>query len=233
VSDGRKTHPLMALLLEQNSFVGSAETVENEIMPLDSQLNLKPGDAALLAAANTPLERDFGIVQVIDPEKHAEEFPDWEERLLNSYLLCRHFSKDDPEITTGWFSRLKLLPIKNYRWREARTWLKKGFPDEPPGWCGDVYRHHTDQLALQAPTVVPRLTECPHCHGRKVHLHVERTMVYDSLSGVVKDPDGSDKYVNVTEPEESSSHVAKLICQDCGSEATMTDDEWLIGGYTN
>jgi len=225
-------HPLMMMLLENNSFVGMSQTMEDEIMPLEDQLEFGPGDAALVATANTPLEEDFVIVRCLDPERHAETFPDWEERLLQSYVLCEFFSGADPEITIGWFSRLKLLRISNYRYRETRRWLKDGFPDEIPDWCAEVFGVYTAQLSQRAPTRVPRPVVCQNCGGAKVQLRIVRRIEYIAPAGQLI-RDGRDVYVPIAEPEENDSHVARLVCTECTSAALLEDEEWLLPGITN
>jgi hypothetical protein len=226
------SHPLMALLLDQNSFVGASEMVEEEIMPLDEQLNFGVGDVAIAATANTMLERDFVIVRMLDAEKYTKTFPDWEERLLNSFVLCKYFSRNDPEDSIGWFSRLKLLPITSYRYREARTWLKKGFPNEIPDWAYEVFQAFADRLSVNAPEVIPKAVTCPECGGRHVGLKVVRRVTYEGRAGVLV-IDGKEHYVPLNDPEEDSSHTAKLFCKDCRAEATLSDGEWQLPGISN
>jgi len=225
-------HPIMALLLEQNSFLGQAEQVENDIMPIDDQLNFGPGDAAILASANTPLEQDFVIARAVNAEKYAQEFPDWEERLLNSYVLCQLFSKNDPEIHLGWVSRLKLLPIKTHRYKECRRWMKDGFPESMPQWATDQYRMYTDKLAEQAPGVVPRSINCPNCGSTEVELVVTRRIEYKGRSGKLL-RDGNEIYVPVVEPDIEQEHTARLRCTGCDSTATLEDSEWVIPDHSN
>jgi len=225
-------HPLMALLLDHNSFLGEAESVENEIMPLDEQLNFTTGDVAILAAANTGLEQDFAVVRAVDAEQHAETWPDWEERLLKSFVLCEIFSRSDPEISLGWVNRIKLLPIKQYRYKELKSWRKKGFPDDPPEWIMKYYRKYTDALSERAPNVVPRAVTCPHCGKRNVELVVTRRLEYKGRAGLMKLPAG-ERHVPITDPDVTSSHVAILRCSDCKATADLTDDEWELPNISN
>jgi hypothetical protein len=225
-------HPLMALLLETNTFLGQAEMVENTIMPLDNQLTFGVDDCAILAGSNIPLERDFVLVRGLDPEKHAEAFPDWEDRMLNSYVLCEIFSRADPDISIGWISRLKLMRIPKYRYKEARRWMKDGFPDQLPDWAGVAYRKYTDALAERAPEVVPLQVTCPNCHRREVELLVVRRIEYRVNAGQVKVGEGQ-RYVPLHPPEEKDSHTARLHCRKCDSTAELTDEEWQFPDITN
>lgn len=225
-------HPLMAMLLNNNSFLGASESVEDTIMPLDEQLNFGPGDAAILASANTGLEQDFAVVRGVDPEQHAETWPDWEERLLKSFVLCEIFSRSDPDISLGWINRVKLLPIKAYRYKDLRRWRKNGFPDDMPEWIMACYRKYTDALSERAPNVVPRAVTCPKCGKRNVELVVTRRLEYRGRAGLMQRGEG-ERNVPITDPELTSTHVAILRCQDCKATADLTDDEWELPNISN
>ena len=127
-------NPFMAMILEHNSFVGPAEEVQAQITPLPEQQAFGEGDIALVASANTPLEDDFTVVKGLDPIHYEETFPDWQERvLLNDHVLCEIFSREDTEFSIGWVHRLKLLPVKKYRYRELKQWRKNGLPRRVAG----------------------------------------------------------------------------------------------------
>jgi hypothetical protein len=231
-------HPIMAMLLEQSTFLGGSESIEHEIMPLDEQLNFGPGDVAILAGSNVPLERDFAIVRGLDPQQHAETFPDWEERMLgtgpgwNSHVLCEHFSQTDPNTSLGWFSRLKLMPITKYRYKECRQWLNHGFPKHLPKWVEETYQKYTDMLAERAPAFVPQSVACPECGEREVQLRVTRRISWVAKVGRVM-VEGREKYVPVQEPDEDDKHVARLYCTVCRTSADLSDEEWQLPDITN
>lgn len=227
-----ESHPLMVMLFGNNSFVGDAEKVENEIMPLEDQLNFSIGDAAIVAQANTQLENDLVFVKAIDPAKHVEDFPDWADREMNSFVLCEFFSAGDPELNIGWFSRLKLMPIKAYRYKEARSWRVNSFPNEMPGWILDNHERYTEALSAHSPETVPRSVHCPNCPSTDVELVVVRKLEYKSRVGVLT-IEGRELHVPVMDPVETSTHVAKLHCKDCDSTATLEDDEWTMPGISS
>jgi hypothetical protein len=222
----------MVMLFSSQSFVGESENVENTIMPLEEQLNWGPGDHAMVAQANTPLENDLVIVRGLDPTNYADKYPDWEERMLNSYVLCEYFSALDPELSIGWFSRLKLMPIKAYRYKETRGWRKNGFPKEMPEWILKYHDAYTEQLAQHAPETVPRPVHCPNCDSTNIELVAVRKLEYKARAGFLN-IEGREIYVPVTDVDESSTHVARLHCKDCDSKADLTDDEWLLPGISN
>jgi hypothetical protein len=225
-------HPMMALLLEGHSFLGMAEKVEDEVMPLESQLGLGPGDVAVVAHAATPLENDLTIVKVVDPEQHEGEFPDWQDRVLvKSYLLCEAFSHADPEPHLGWYSRLKLLPITRYRYYQARRWQKTGFPDEFPTWVVKAHDDYQDQLAEMVPSLVPKPVSCDSCGKRDVFLKVERQVTYQGRAArILKDE--VMKYVPLTDADVEEIHVTHLICNDCGWTKHLSESEWTLPGIT-
>ena len=226
-------NPFMVMILEHNNFVSDAEVVEADIIPLDEQQAFGPGDAALLASSNAPLEADFTVVRGLDPVKHTEDFPDWEERMqLRDHVLVELFSRADPELSMGWVHRLKLMPIRPYRYAELHAWRKKGFPEEPPQWVMNIYRKFTDKLSEQAPDKVPVAITCPNCKKRNVELQVTRRLVYTGRAGVMKF-DGEERHVPINDPDMNSSHTAILRCMDCHTTADLTDDEWLLPNISN
>lgn len=225
-------NPLLALVLASNSFLGAAEAVEHEVMPLDTQRDLKPGDAAVVAHAATPLERDLTIVKLLDAEKYSQNFPDWEERVtLKSYVLCEAFSADDPEPHLGWFSRVKLLPITRYRYTQARFWTKVGFPEEFPDWVLAAHDGYNDAIAEQAPTRVARAASCEECGKRKVFLEVWRYVKYSGRVGH-RTIDGEEKLVPIQDADVEEHYTPTLTCRDCGYSRKLTDDEWTMPGIT-
>lgn len=222
-------HPILAMMLSSISFLSTAEKIEDTITPLPEQLDFGPGDAALLAGANTMLESDFVVARCVDAAKHAESYPDWEERLWNSYVLCELFSSQDPSLYLGWVSRLKLMPMSGYRYRQARKWLKEGFPDDLPAWVEQIYQHYTDQLAKEAPTMVPTTVTCPNCGETGVEIRYTTRTKYKAKVGRLM-VEGEEKFVPLSEPDEERSLTAELRCPDCDAHADLADEEWLLPG---
>lgn len=228
-----EVNPFMAMILGHSSFVGPAEDVQEKIVPLPEQQALGEGDIALVASANTPLEGDFTVARVLEPIQYESTFPDWQDRmLLSDHVLCEFFSREDTEFSIGWVHRLKLLPIKKYRYRELRRWRKQGFPDELPEWVLKYYRAYTDKMAEQSPETVPVAVTCPNCQKRNVELKVVRTLTWTARAGLMK-YDGEMRFLPVNEPTMDSEHVAQLICTDCGHVGDMEDSEWVLPDISN
>ena len=228
-----ETNPFMAMILEHNSFVGPSEEVQAHIEPLPEQQAFGAGDIAIVASANTALEGDFTVAKGLDPIEYEEIFPDWQDRvLMKDHVLCEFFSREDTEFSIGWVHRLKLLPVKRYRYRELRSWRKTGFPDELPEWVLKYYRAYTDALAAQAPDKVPVAITCPNCHQRNVELVVTRTLEWTCRAGLMV-YEGEQRHLPVAEPDLTSHHVAILRCIDCKQEADLTDEEWVLPNISN
>jgi hypothetical protein len=228
-----EANPFMAMILETNSFVGEAENIQDGMKPLPEQQAWSPGDTAILASANTALETDFVVVKGLEPIEYEETYPDWMERtLMEDHVLCEIFSRQDTEKSIGWVHRLKLLPIKKYRYDELHTWRKKGFPDDIPEWILKIYREYTDRLSDQAPDKVPVAITCPFCGKRNVEMVVTRHLTWTCRAGTMK-YQGEMRHLPVNDPVMSSEHQAILRCMDCHKEATMTDEEWVLPDISN
>ena len=158
-------NPMLGLMLNQISFLGSSTMMDDEdIMPIPDQLSFSAGDMAIVGSSSCPAEEDFAIVQCLDPAQFADLFPDWEERIqLSGYVLCTHFSRKDPELTMGWFSRLKVMPISPQEYAEALTWMEVGFPDDAPEWVTACWRKYADELGAgrSPPTGCRHSVTCP------------------------------------------------------------------------
>lgn len=224
-------NPLMVMMFQNSSFAGEAENVENEIMPLESQLTMTPGTHCLVATASSQLEQDFVVATMLDAQAHSQAFPDWEERLLRSYVLCDYWSEEDRTTNIGWFSRVKLMPISDEHYESMEDW-RTAWPDTPPSWVVDYLRDYTDQLSRRAPEWVPHAVTCPVCTGRDVSLRVFRQITFHAVAGQIIHDDET-KFIPLTEPTIDSSHIARLICGDCGSTADLEDEEWVLPGYSN
>lgn len=219
-------NPILSMLLHANHFVGPGAEVDENMEPLPSQYAMGIGDKALLANANTPLEEDFTLLEIIDPEPHAGIYPDWEERWgMNRHVLAQYFSFDDPEGGVGWFPRVKLLPLSEERYAEALVWKTEGFPIAAPDWVEEMFTAYTDQISSQDPGLIPVLVTCGNCGSRNVHLHVQAMRRWDGRAGqVIKD--GEIRYIPVNEPDVETDWSGHLKCMDCKAAGELDNDDW-------
>jgi hypothetical protein len=170
----------------------------------------------------------------LDPILYEETYPDWQDRvLLKDHVLVELFSCEDPEFSVGWVHRLKLMPIKKYRYRELRSWRKNGFPESVPEWVMKYYREYTDKIAEQAPDKVPVAITCPKCGKRNVELVVTRRLTWTARAGLMKYNGEMMRHVPVNDPEMESSHDARLVCVDCENSVDLSDDEWVLPNISN
>jgi hypothetical protein len=223
-----ESHPLFSLMLSQSQFMGPTEQLEETLKPMPSQYAIKPGDKCLAATANTMLEEDFTLMEVLEPDSHPELFPDWEERSgWGSHVLTQWFSVDCLEGDIGWFSRVKLIPITEEQYAECELWRTGDFPDAPPKWIEEAFTSYTDSLAHLAPDSIPVLVTCPKCQGREVELHTLGKKRSLSRAGELKRGDKT-VYVPLNNPEESTEWAAHLLCKSCGAIAQLEDEEWEL-----
>lgn len=223
-------NPILAMLLHSSGFLGPALDHEENLKPLPRQFDLGIGDKCLVATANTPLEEDFTVLEILDPEEHAKTFPNWEERWgLNRHVLAKYFSLEDQEGDIGWFARVKLVPITDEQYEEASTWRLGEFPDEVPEWITEAFTAYTDELSKLDPAVIPVLVTCPNaqCGSREVHLHVLAQKKFDVRAGEVQ-REGKTLYVPTNDPAVEEKWVAHLKCVTCGATAELEESDWEL-----
>lgn len=220
-------NPGLMIALAKSNIVGDTETIDRELKPTDQQFALKPGDHAVTIATNSIVDQDFVCIEILDPEQHKEEFPDWEHRLQNSYVLCRWFSAKDVHGGIGWYTRVKLVPITDEQYAdvEQRRDQDEGFADEPPDWLYDAYDNYMDALHQREPSKVPAPVSCPHCQSRNTELNITYSVSLSAKAGMLI-KNGKEKYVQVTDIEKEESLDAHLFCGDCRAKADLDESEF-------
>ena len=229
-------HPMFAILLGSSQFAGPSEQMEDDLKPMPEQYAIKPGDKCLAATANTLLEEDFTVMEILEPDSHTELFPDWEDRSgvsatamgLGSHVLAHWFSVDFPEGDLGWFARVKLIPITDEQYAQVDGWRGGDWPPEVPVWIEEAFTRYTDAMSHLAPHTIPVLVTCEKCHGREVALHITGRKRFEARAGQVKKDDDKIVYVPLNTPEENLQWSAHLTClnPDCRASATLEDEEW-------
>ena len=220
-------NPLLAIMHGEHSFVGESLDMESKILPIPEQSALVPGDRALLGTSSAPVESDFGLVEVLDASQYAETYPDWEERVLLSYVLCRHFSSEDPEFTLGWWHRVKLMPVAVVYYNEALEWMKTGFPENPPEWVNDSWTNYAGKLSVLMPDRVPAPLFCPQCESSHINLDVRWVITKSARAGKVT-TDDKENYIQVSDCDQQVVSSAQLNCESCGAYAVLDDGDWHV-----
>ena len=225
-------NPMFAMLLDQSRFTGPSEQLEEAMEPLPAQYAIGPGDKCLTATANTMLEEDFTVLEVLEPDSRPDLYEDWEDRAGGlarggSHVLAKWFSVDHPEGDIGWFPRVKLIQISDESYAEAINWQAEGFPERPPQWIEDAFTTYTDAVAPMAPETIPVLVTCPNpdCGSREVQLHITGRKHFVGRAGQVT-RNGKTVYLPVNEPDGSLLWRAHLLCTECKSSKVLENEEW-------
>lgn len=227
-------NPIYAMLLGQSQFVGPSEQLEDTLEPIPAQYEIGPGNKCLAATANTMLEEDFTVLEVLEPDSRPDLFEDWEQRAGGlakggSHVLAQWFSVDHPEGDIGWFPRTKLIQITEESFAAANTWRTEGFPEHPPKWIEEAFTSYTDAVSHMAPETIPVLVTCgnPNCESREVDLHITGRKHYSGRAGQVT-KDGKTIYIPLNEPEAGLTWRAHLVCNGCKSTKVLEEKEWEL-----
>jgi hypothetical protein len=218
-------NPIMAMMLQTSNLTGNVSDFEAEVKPLPVQYAAVPGDKGIIASSENPIDSDFAVAEILDPAEYAEQFPDWEQRLQNSYILCGWFSLADPEGSVGWFSRVKFIPISEEQYDETLKWQEGEWPDDPPEWLNDIYTWYTDSMHARVPDRIPTTVKCPECGSNKTDLQIKKIYTASARAGVVE-RDGEVKYVHISGVEKDGEGQARIVCESCSHTWRIKAKEW-------
>lgn len=215
----------IGLILAKSELVGE-RNMDDGLKPFQAQYDMGPGDLAIVSTAESFIDRDFTAVTLVDPAEHTEEFPDWEERLQNSYVLCQWISERDPDGDVGWFARVKLIAVAEEHFSNIKEWVaKQNFPESPPAWLTGYYNEYQDSLAQVTPGAVPVTPTCPNCGSRQIQIHAMHVQRLAAQAGELS-KDGQVKYVARHDPTMDCTTEAHLHCMDCNDRGDLDDDDW-------
>jgi len=228
--EGLPPNLALGIVLEKSNAVGDQDA-EN-LHPTPRQYALGPGDWAITAGSNTDLDQNLQLVHLVDPADHAEEFPDWEDRVMGvdrpAHVLGYWYDKlrgEEPIEGLGWFPRVKLIPITEEQQQLFWEWTHEGdFPDTMPEWMEELFRTHTDELAKASPGEVPRFVRCGECGGGKVILQLRHDITWSIPAGEVVE-DGQIKYCPAGQHATDQSKSARLHCIDCHASMELGPEE--------
>jgi len=211
---------------------------EDEIHPAEEQLNYGPGD--LVAVSQGPDQQRIGrtleMGVIVDPAEHAETYPDWEDRLMKSYMLLNYYTvgEDDGNLY-GWFPRSTLIKFEKEHWDQMLVWLKSGNVNNeaPPSWM--ICRHHEvmNGLAEKNPDKRFPLVSCPTCDGLGVVITMTRTEKDAMVFGYDPNEEGSNVYpwkpglYKVAQISHEEDIVGHWKCHRCGAEGELDEETGL------
>jgi hypothetical protein len=226
MSDEYGFNPIAAIMLRGMDVVGPNRTYDEDTRPTTQQYAVQVGERVILAKTGSKMDQDIVFGVVLDPEEHKEDYPDFQDRLLRSYMLVRWRSTLDSRGDNGWFARARLIPITDDdNWDEVEKWfLTETFPERFPDWLNELYTSLTESLS-EVNANIPKLVRCPGCDSMNVNLKAVHTAYIVGRAGKVTKDDGTESYTIFGEPEQSMNTEHRLICDDCGAFATLTEEE--------
>lgn len=191
------------------------------INPAVEQYNLGPNDLCVIAEGDVEAadEQMFDLVELLDPAEFAGEFPDWEERVMNSYVLGNWYGEENEEGQLGWFPRVKLMKIDQDQWIKFWQHNFGGVRlDIPSGWITQRFSELVIGLADANPDLdFPRPIQCMECGGLTVFIELRTTRMVRSQAGAFhgqtdKDPNHLYGISNVNDDRDAVWH---LWCCSC------------------
>jgi hypothetical protein len=206
------------------------DPLAEDVMPSKEQLDLKPGDLCAITHGED-ITNEFTVAEIASPEDYAETFPDWETRLLKSYLLVIWRSKSNPVGSPGWVPRTRLIKFSRREYEIMLGWMHgddRG--DDAPFWLKRRYNEALVGIAAANPDKVPMPISCPECGSVVVIIRLIRNQVEDYCMGRFPESVGVTGLHPVTTYNRRRSGEARLICEECGHEEVLSDDEEI---YTN
>lgn len=222
------------------------DCTEDEVHPTPRQLALQPGDyvavtqdkAEARASAGPDGVSAFMIGQVLDAEQHQGEYPDYDVRLMKSFILVEYFGPGETDPGNhGWFPRAKVVPTTKEKFNEMLRWCRDGLPDGgPPAWQIIDYNQHLDELAQANPDALSRALRCPECDSVGVLITITHTH-YKRFAMGHRDPEkaangypwkGETLYACAPYGEGQDA-TETLECHSCGFKATLPSDIEMYG----
>lgn len=208
------------------------EVTADIVNPNQEQYNLGPGDQCLVILGQNEEPRavddtTYTLVQILDPEEFTEEFPDWETRLMNSYVLGMWYGAGNDLGELGWFGRVNLMKINGWQWAatEAHNTGKKELLMPCP-WLIRRYGETIEGLRIANPELeMPSPICCGHCSSPSVLMKYRQTQETIGIVGAypvsLQGKDPNDFYL-LSENSVRDERAAQLMCLDC-LETTFLD----------
>lgn len=210
---------------------------DDEIRPSSLQLAIGPGDLVAITHSTEPADAEFMIAQVLTPEEHADTFPDWEDRLLKSFLLVKWFSKNNKGGSLGWVARAKLVQVDQPEYEEMMNWIQSdmvSLDEGPPPWLVARYNESLAAMAKVNPDHIAEPIRCPKCGSYAVLITLVHEQIRTMAMGLKPDDHGKGVHevesLYVVAPYgKSQNFTTKLRCYDCNLDDVLPDELGLFG----
>jgi len=242
--DGELPEELMKLLqglASQAMSTGLAhDPHDDEVRPSEEQLSLVPGDYVAITHSEDKADSEFIIALVADPELHAETYPDWEDRLLRSYLLLTWYSRNNQTGKVGWVPRSKLVKATKEQWETMMGWITTGngpSDSASPDWLISLYNHSLYGLWKANQDGMPQPIVCPECASPAVLVKLVKTETLHYCMGTKPEEaekpwhtDGEGMEFFVVSPyHKDYTTTSSYRCIDCGHEGDLPDEIEMYG----
>lgn len=208
------------------------ERIANEVMPNEEQLSLGEGDTTIISSEDDAhSSTEFQVLKIMDPSEHADDFPDWEERLFNSYVFGQWYDADNLVGEYGWFPRVNLIKINDEQWDRVMNHIaKKERMTYPEVWLIERYNHTIVGLAKANPGSFPVPMTCGECGRLTVTLDITGTKKKSYTVGTFtdntdRDPQG---FYSCSSSYVEEDFVGQLHCLGCGFKLQMNLEEHNI-----
>ena len=217
-----------------------ADRLNDEYMPSSGQLNLNAGDKCVVSYGGVE-DQSAGILllEILDPAEHEAQFPDWEERVYNGWLLGKYWTKDhlelDEEPDLGWFSRISMLKLEEeWQWPLYWKWMQDGtLPENPPPWVLTHYLDIFQGISENNNDLLPNAYQCGECGSRAVLLVATRTEEFKYFVGrhprydqKYETENGVYAYTRYGKKEDSVTHIE---CYECEHIEKIDPDLVFVG----
>lgn len=204
----------------------------DEVRPTDAQLNINVGDYVSVVGVEGEPNDGFAILgQVIDPARYSSEYPDWADRLHNSYLLLDYIMGQSEMVSRGWFPRVKMIPLTEEQYGIYREWSLKGeMPERPPEWLVQSYIDNIKGLNDVNPTFMPFPSKCIKCESDAVYLYTTDYTQSVHFAGEIDD--ASPEHLkqsfaygtySIAGYSYNSKRTSHMVCTSCGYEDDLKE----------
>ena len=217
---------MVGMLLEKSNVVDAVKATDN-LRPTSQQYAMGPGDLAIMAGSHSQIDGDLTLLKILDPEEYKDRFPDYENRLVNSYVLCEWIEvSDGSRRNLGWFSRVKLIKITEEQYQTVLDWFENEIPNEMPTWLQERFMEYTTELNAISPDAVPKMITCGNCQSPKVLIQITQHIDLHCPAGELL-KDGETKIVPMGSVHSNSELKVRLFCTECNSYRDVEEGELI------
>jgi len=212
---------LLRKMISRSMLTGNAhDAVAEQVRPSQEQFDLGPGDFVSVSNSEDGGGSVICAARLLDPNEYAEDFPDWEERVLNSFVLGTWYTPDQLQGELGWFARSKLVKLSPAQFSEFFEWIKNGeVPNPVPAWIAQRYNEVVIGLNEANEDFMPNPLKCGGCGSLAQVLDVSYSHRSLHSVGRFRDKEGKDPnaYYAASQHSETEKRETLLRCLNCGA----------------